>query len=33
MQLIGELADLTKIIITLLEFFNFLSEVSRVQYG
>jgi hypothetical protein len=29
---IGELANLTSKIITLLEFFNFVSEVSRLQY-
>jgi hypothetical protein len=29
---IGELANLTTKIITLLEFFNFVSEVSRLQY-
>jgi hypothetical protein len=29
---IGELANLTTKIITLLEFFNFVREVSRLQY-
>jgi hypothetical protein len=28
----GELVNLTTKIITLLEFFNFVSEVSRLQY-
>jgi hypothetical protein len=32
MILVGELANLTTKIITLLEFFNFVSEVSRLQY-
>jgi hypothetical protein len=30
--LFSELANLTTKIITLLEFFNFVSEVSRLQY-
>jgi hypothetical protein len=29
---IGELTNLTTKIITLLEFFNFVNEVSRLQY-
>jgi hypothetical protein len=32
MNCIGELANLTTKIITLLEFFNFVSEVSRLKY-
>jgi hypothetical protein len=31
-QLVGELDNLTTKIITLLEFFNFVCEVSRLQY-
>jgi hypothetical protein len=32
LQLIGELENLTTKIITLLEFLNFVSEVSRLLY-
>jgi hypothetical protein len=32
LDVIGELDNLTTKIITLLEFFNFVSEVSRLQY-
>jgi hypothetical protein len=31
-EIVGELANLTTKIITLLEFFNFVSKVSRLQY-